>query len=167
MENKELLKQTPPQTREIKVGNNYTGIYIGNTLVAGKEFDWNKLKDNLGTVYNSSFNEGYAFVVANLSSHNVNLYRNANNDLTVIKPGTIDWYTVGIRGEYFTLYELKNESGYPLREISMYYKQVDMYDNPTTEYKNRIINSGKTFTVNKSTSYKWHSHVRYLLIVDA
>lgn len=49
----------------------------------------------------------------------------------------------------------------------MYYKQVGMYDTPTTEYKNRIINSGKTFTVNKSTSSKWHSYVQYLLIVDA
>lgn len=166
MENKELLKQTP-QTREIKVGNNYTGIYIGNTLVAGKEFDWNKLKDNLGTVYDNSFSEDYVFVVANLSSHNVNLYRNANNDLTVIKPGTIDWYTVGTTGEYFILYELKNESGYPLREIAMYYRQVDMYDIPTTTYKNRIINSGKTFTVNKATDSKWSSYVQYILIVDA
>ncbi len=49
----------------------------------------------------------------------------------------------------------------------MYYKQVDMYDTPTTTYKNRIINSGKTFTVCNSTNSKWHSYVQYLLIVDA
>lgn len=78
----------------LRVGEAETGAYIGNTLIAGKEFDWSQLYFNLSYVWtDTTFTNSFFFVVANLSSHNVELQR--NGEIIIVEAGKIDWYSTG------------------------------------------------------------------------
>lgn len=78
----------------LRVGEAETGAYIGNTLIAGKEFDWSQLWFNLSYVWtDTTFTNSFFFVVANLNSHNVELQRNGG--ITIVEAGKIDWYSTG------------------------------------------------------------------------
>lgn len=77
---------------DLKVGSsNAEGVYVKDTQLL--QFDWSKLQSNLSYVFDSVVRTDFPLMIANLSSHQIYLYR--DNQLTVVEPGKIDWYTVG------------------------------------------------------------------------
>lgn len=60
----------------LRVGETNVGAFVGSTLVAGKEFDWNKLYSNLSYVWpNDGRTSSFPVIIANLSSDPVLLQR--------------------------------------------------------------------------------------------
>lgn len=110
----------------VKVGTSNTSIRIGNQFIAGKEFDWSKLYDALtylppiDTIRNTRM-----LIVANLSSHDISLYR--SGQLTIVESGKIDWYSNGV-GSNIDL-DLQNESNAAIRYLEIYkYRPVGSSD---------------------------------------
>lgn len=102
---------------EVRVGISNTSIRIGNQLIAGKEFDWSKLYDALTYLPPIDTIRGTRMlIVANLSSHDISLYR--SGQLTIIESGKIDWYSNGV-GSNIDL-DLQNESNGPVRYLEIY-----------------------------------------------
>lgn len=65
-------KDTKDINGGLRVGTNNTSIRIGSRLIAGKEFDWSKLYDNLTLPSTDTKYETRMLIIANLSSHNEN-----------------------------------------------------------------------------------------------
>lgn len=101
----------------LRVGTNNTSIRIGNQFIAGKEFDWSKLYDALtylpptDTIYRTRM-----LVIANLSSHDISLYR--SGQLTTVESGKIDWYSNGVGSNID--FDIQNESNGPVRYLEIY-----------------------------------------------
>lgn len=69
-------KDTKDINGGVKVGTSNTSIRIGNQFIAGKEFDWSKLYDALTYLPPIDTIRGTRMlIVANLSSHDISLYR--------------------------------------------------------------------------------------------
>lgn len=84
--------------RGLRVGETNVGAFVGSNLVAGKEFDWNKLYSNLSYVAPNYTGFNFLLVIANLSSYDVSLYRLTEDGVlsdTIVKVGTIDWFSIG------------------------------------------------------------------------
>lgn len=68
----------------LKIGELTSGLFAGDKLIAGKEFDWSKLYDALtylpptDTQYRTRM-----LIIANLSSHDISLYRSGK--LTIVE----------------------------------------------------------------------------------
>lgn len=74
---------------DLKVGSsNAEGVYVKDTQLL--QFDWSKLQGNLSYVFDSVVRTDFPLMIANLSSHQIYLYR--DNQLTVVESGKIDWY---------------------------------------------------------------------------
>lgn len=102
---------------EVRVGISNTSIRIGNQLIAGKEFDWSKLYDALTYLPPiDTVRDTRMVIVANLSSHDISLYRNGR--LTIVESGKIDWYSNGV-GSNMDL-DLQNESNGAVRYLEIY-----------------------------------------------
>lgn len=127
-------KDTKDINGGVKVGTSNTSIRIGNQFIAGKEFDWSKLYDALtylppiDTVRNTRM-----LIVANLSSHDISLYR--SGQLTIVESGKIDWYHNGV-GSNIDL-DLQNESNAAIRYLEIYkYRPVGSSDSQIGVNKN-------------------------------
>lgn len=101
----------------LKIGELTSGLFAGDKLIAGKEFDWSKLYDALtylpptDTIYGTRM-----LVIANLSSHNISLYR--DNQLTTVESGKIDWYSNGVGSNIN--FKIKNESDGAIKYQAIY-----------------------------------------------
>lgn len=101
----------------VKVGTSNTSIRIGNQFIAGKEFDWSKLYDALtylpptDTQYRTRM-----LIIANLSSHEISLYR--GGQLTIVESGKIDWYSNGVGSNID--FDIQDESNGPVRYLEIY-----------------------------------------------
>lgn len=101
----------------LRVGTSNTSIRIGSQLIAGKEFDWSKLYDALtylppaDTQYRTRL-----LIIANLSSHDISLYR--YGQLTIVESGKIDWYNNGV-GSYIN-FDIQNESNGAVKYLEIY-----------------------------------------------
>lgn len=92
----------------LRVGETNAGAFVGSTLVAGKEFDWNKLYSNLSYVWpNGGTTGSFPVIIANLSSDPVLLQRDGETE--EVAPGKIDWYTIGGQGQAISEISLFNE----------------------------------------------------------
>lgn len=92
----------------LRVGETNAGAFVGSTLVAGKEFDWNKLYSNLSYVWsNGGTTNSFPVIIANLSSDPVLLQRNGVPE--EVASGRIDWYTIGDQGQAISEISLFNE----------------------------------------------------------
>lgn len=101
----------------VKVGTSNTSIRIGNQFIAGKEFDWSKLYDALTYLPPTDTIRGTRMlIVANLSSHDISLYR--SGQLTNVEGGTIDWYSNGVGSNID--FDIQNESDVILRYLEIY-----------------------------------------------
>lgn len=101
----------------IRVGTNNTSIRIGSQLIAGKEFDWSKLYDALTYLPPTDTEYGTRMlIIANLSSHDLSLYRNGR--LTIVESGKIDWYSNGVGSNMD--FDIQNESNGPVRYLEIY-----------------------------------------------
>ena len=91
---------------DLKVGSsNAEGVYVKDTQLL--QFDWSKLQGNLSYVFDSVVRTDFPLMIANLSSHQIYLYR--DNQLTVVESGKIDWYTIGGQGQAISEISLFNE----------------------------------------------------------
>lgn len=101
----------------LKIGELTSGLFAGDKLIAGKEFDWSKLYDALtylpptGTQYRTRM-----LIIANLSSHDISLYRSGR--LTIVESGKIDWYSNGVGSNID--FDIQNESNGPVRYLEIY-----------------------------------------------
>ena len=101
----------------LKIGELTSGLFAGDKLIAGKEFDWSKLYDALtylpptDTLYGTRM-----LIIANLSSHDISLYR--SGQLTIVESGRIDWYTNGVGSNID--FDIQNESNGPVRYLEIY-----------------------------------------------
>lgn len=101
-------KDTKDINGGVRVGISNTSIRIGNQLIAGKEFDWNKLYSNLSYVWlNGGTTNSFPVIIANLSSDPVLLQRDGETE--EVAPGKIDWYTIGGQGQAISEISLFNE----------------------------------------------------------
>lgn len=101
----------------LKIGELTSGLFAGDKLIAGKEFDWSKLYDALtylppaDTQYRTRM-----LIIANLSSHDISLYR--SGQLTIVGSGKIDWYSNGVGSNID--FDIQNESNDPVRYLEIY-----------------------------------------------
>lgn len=101
----------------LKIGELTSGLFAGDKLIAGKEFDWSKLYDALtylpptDTLYGTRM-----LIIANLSSHDISLYR--SGQLTIVESGKIDWYSNGVGSNID--FDIQNESNGPVRYLEIY-----------------------------------------------
>lgn len=130
----------------VRVGISNTSIRIGNQLIAGKEFDWSKLYDALTylppteTLYKTRM-----LIIANLSSHNISLYRSGR--LTIVESGKIDWYTNGVGSNID--FDIQNESDSILRYLEIYKYRLNGKEDEPIEIIENICQPGSaiiTFT---------------------
>lgn len=92
----------------LRVGEANVCVFVGSTLVAGKEFDWNKLYSNLSYIWpDGKTTDSFPVIIANLSSDPVLLQRNGETE--EVAPGKIDWYTIGGQGQAISEISLFNE----------------------------------------------------------
>lgn len=119
-------KDTKDINGGVKVGTSNTSIRIGNQFIAGKEFDWSKLYDALTYLPPiETVRDTRMLIVANLSSHDISLYR--SGQLIIIESGKIDWYSNGV-GSNIDL-DLQNESNAAIRYLEIYkYRPVGSSD---------------------------------------
>lgn len=101
----------------LKIGELTSGLFAGDKLIAGKEFDWSKLYDALTYLPPTDTIRGTRMlIVANLSSHDISLYR--SGQLTTIESGKIDWYSNGVGSNID--FDIQNESNGPVRYLEIY-----------------------------------------------
>lgn len=102
----------------VRVGTNNTSIRIGSQLIAGKEFDWSKLYDALTYLPpTDTIRSTRMLIIANLSSHNISLYRGGR--LTTVESGKIDWYSDGVGSNID--FNIQNENvDDPVRFLEIY-----------------------------------------------
>lgn len=101
----------------LKIGELTSGLFAGDKLIAGKEFDWSKLYDALTYLPPSDTLYGTRMlIIANLSSHNISLYR--SGQLTIVESGKIDWYSNGVGSNID--FDIQNESNGPVRYLEIY-----------------------------------------------
>lgn len=101
----------------LKIGELTSGLFAGDKLIAGKEFDWSKLYDALTYLSPTDTIRGTRMlIVANLSSHDISLYR--SGQLTIVESGKIDWYSNGVGSNID--FDIQNESNDPVRYLEIY-----------------------------------------------
>lgn len=101
----------------LKIGELTSGLFAGDKLIAGKEFDWSKLYDALTYLPPTDTRYGTRMlIIANLSSHDISLYR--SGQLTIVESGKIDWYSNGVGSNID--FDIQNESNGPVRYLEIY-----------------------------------------------
>lgn len=101
----------------LKIGELTSGLFAGDKLIAGKEFDWSKLYDALTYLPPTDTQYGTRMlIIANLSSHDISLYRSGK--LTIVESGKIDWYSNGVGSNID--FDIQNESNGPVRYLEIY-----------------------------------------------
>lgn len=101
----------------LKIGELTSGLFAGDKLIAGKEFDWSKLYDAITYLPPIDTRHGTRMlIIANLSSHEISLYR--GGQLTIVESGKIDWYFNGVGSNID--FDIQNESNGPVRYLEIY-----------------------------------------------
>lgn len=101
----------------LKIGELTSGLFAGDKLIAGKEFDWSKLYDALTYLPPTDTQYGTRMlIIANLSSHDISLYR--SGQLTIVESGKINWYSNGVGSNID--FDIQNESNGPVRYLEIY-----------------------------------------------
>lgn len=123
----------------LKIGELTSGLFAGDKLIAGKEFDWSKLYDALtylpptDTQYRTRM-----LIIANLSSHDISLYRSGK--LTTVESGKIDWYSNGVGSNIN--FNIQNENDVPIRFLEIYKWHFTGEENEPIEVREDISQPG-------------------------
>lgn len=123
----------------LKIGELTSGLFAGDKLIAGKEFDWSKLYDALtylpptDTQYRTRM-----LIIANLSSHDISLYR--SGQLTIVESGKIDWYSNGVGSNIN--FNIQNENDVPIRFLEIYKWHFTGEENEPIEVREDISQPG-------------------------
>lgn len=129
----------------LKIGELTSGLFAGDKLIAGKEFDIKQLVDNItfadGLVHEEINTQ--LVLICNLSSIPIYLYRDSVR--TEIKKQHIEWYSFRAP----TAISLSNEDNTPIRAIT---QKVSISNNFVTEITDSVVNNGDSvFDIADST----------------
>jgi hypothetical protein len=149
----------------LRVGETNVGAFVGSALVAGKEFDWNKLYSNLSYVWsNGGTTSSFPLVIANLSSNAVLLQR--DGDVEEVAAGKIDWYTIGNKSSGVTEIQIFNEdangNGTNKRILEYYSTMKEDASAVTTNAYNRIAAKGELIFDHISERYNQFSYMCFI-----
>lgn len=123
----------------LKIGELTSGLFAGDKLIAGKEFDWSKLYDALTYLPPSDTLYGTRMlIIANLSSHNISLYRSGK--LTTVESSKIDWYSDGVGSNID--FNIQNENDVPIRFLEIYKWRFTGEENEPIEVREDISQPG-------------------------
>ena len=123
----------------LKIGELTSGLFAGDKLIAGKEFDWSKLYDALTYLPPTDTIRGTRMlIVANLSSHDISLYK--SGQLTTVESGKIDWYPDGVGSNID--FDIQNESNGPVRYLEIYKCYLVGNSDPQIEVREDICQPG-------------------------
>lgn len=129
----------------LKIGELTSGLFAGDKLIAGKEFDIKQLVDNI-TFADDLVHEEIniqLILICNLSSIPIYLYRDSVR--TEIKKQYIEWYSLRAT----TAISLFNEDNTPIRAIT---RKVSISNNFVTEITDSVVNNGDSvFDIADST----------------
>jgi len=129
----------------LKIGELTSGLFAGDKLIAGKEFDIKQLVDNItfaDDLVHEGINTQYV-LICNLSSIPIYLYR--NSEKTEIKKQYIEWYSF----EAPTAISLFNEDNTPIRAIT---QKMSVSNNFVTKITDSVVNNGDSvFDIADST----------------
>lgn len=129
----------------LKIGELTSGLFAGDKLIAGKEFDIKQLVDNItfaDDLVHEGINTQYV-LICNLSSIPIYLYR--NSEKTEIKKQYIEWYSF----EAPTAISLFNEDNTPIRAIT---QEKSVSNNFVTKITDSVVNNGDSvFDIADST----------------
>lgn len=129
----------------LKIGELTSGLFAGDKLIAGKEFDIKQLVDNI-TFADDLVHEEINIplvLICNLSSIPIYLYRDSVR--TEIKKQYIEWYSFGAP----TAISLFNEDNTPIRAIT---RKASISNNFVTEITDSVVNNGDSvFDIADST----------------
>lgn len=143
----------------LKIGELTSGLFAGDKLIAGKEFDWSKLYDALtylppsDTLYDTRM-----LIIANLSSHNISLYR--SGQLTTVESGKIDWYSNGVGSNMN--FNIQNENDVPIRFLEIYKWYFTGEENEPIEVREDISQPGSYINAFAENDY---NDLDYILFV--
>lgn len=143
----------------LKIGELTSGLFAGDKLIAGKEFDWSKLYDALtylpptGTQY-----ETRMLIIANLSSHDISLYR--SGQLTTVESGKIDWYSNGVGGNMN--FDIQNENDVPIRFLEIYKWHFTVEENEPIEVREDISQPGSYISAFAENDYNDLDYVIFI-----
>lgn len=157
---------TVQQLGGVKLGSSDAeGIFVGSTQVAGKEFDWSKLYENLSYVWpDNGSTSSFPFVIANLSSDPVLLQRDEKTE--EVAPGKIDWYTIGNKSSEVTEIQIFNEdangNGTNKRILEYYSTMKEDASAVTTNTYNWIAAKGELIFDHISERYNQFSYVCFI-----
>lgn len=129
----------------LKIGELTSGLFAGDKLIAGKEFDIKQLVDNItfadGLVYEAINTQ--IVLICNLSSIPIYLYRDSVK--TEIKKQHIEWYSFRAP----TAISLFNEENTPIRAII---QKISVFNNFVTKITDSVVNNGDSvFDIADST----------------
>jgi hypothetical protein len=123
----------------LKIGELTSGLFAGDKLIAGKEFDWSKLYDALTYLPPTDTQYGTRMlIIANLSSHDISLYR--SGQLTIVESGKIDWYSNGVGSNIN--FNIQNENDVPIRFLEIYKWHFTGEENEPIEVREDISQPG-------------------------
>lgn len=123
----------------LKIGELTSGLFAGDKLIAGKEFDWSKLYDALTYLPPTGIQYGTRMlIIANLSSHDISLYRSGR--LTTVESGKIDWYANGVGGNMN--FNIQNENDVPIRFLEIYKWHFTVEEDEPIEVREDISQPG-------------------------
>lgn len=129
----------------LKIGELTSGLFAGDKLIAGKEFDIKQLVDNI-TFADDLVHEGINIqyvLICNLSSIPVYLYR--DSERTEVKKQYIEWYS----SKAPTAISLFNEENTPIRAITL---KESASNNFVTKITDSVVNNGDSvFDIADST----------------
>mgnify|MGYP000394219149 FL=1 len=129
----------------LKIGELTSGLFAGDKLIAGKEFDIKQLVDNI-TFADDLVHEEINIqlvLICNLSSIPIYLYRDSVR--TEIKKQYIEWYSFRAA----TAIRLFNEDNTPIRAIT---QKMSISNNFVTEITDSVVNNGDSvFDIADST----------------
>lgn len=129
----------------LKIGELTSGLFAGDKLIAGKEFDIKQLVDNI-TFADDLVHEEInvqLILICNLSSIPIYLYRDSVR--TEIKKQHIEWYSFNAP----TAISLFNENNTPIRAIT---QKMSVSNNFVTEITDSVVDNGDSvFDIADST----------------
>ena len=129
----------------LKIGELTSGLFAGDKLIAGKEFDIKQLVDNItfaDDLVHEGINTQYV-LICNLSSIPIYLYR--DSERIEIKKQHIEWYSF----KAATAISLFNEDNTPIRAIT---QKESVSNNFVTKITDSVVNNGDSvFDIADST----------------
>ena len=129
----------------LKIGELTSGLFAGDKLIAGKEFDIKQLVDNItfaDDLVHEGINTQYVHI-CNLSSIPIYLYR--DSERIEIKKQHIEWYSF----KASTAISLFNEDNTPIRAIT---QKESISNNFVTKITDSVVNNGDSvFDIADST----------------